>query len=90
MHAEHQAHSRVLPADVCLALPQLDVGVSKLQDAGAVDAAQRGGRVTEQKSSPTNPPKVVNRLPPPDSHSGELHIPRVSDNQNAMPRGWIF
>lgn len=39
--AEHQPHPGVLPPDVRLALAQLDVGVSQLQDPGAVDAVRR-------------------------------------------------
>lgn len=37
--AEDQPHARVLPPDVRLPLAELDVRVSELQDAGAVDAA---------------------------------------------------
>lgn len=39
VHAEHQPHTRVLPPDVRLAFPQLDVRVPQLQDPRAVDAA---------------------------------------------------
>lgn len=38
VHPENHPHPRVLAPDVRLALPQLDVRVPKLQDAGAVDA----------------------------------------------------
>ena len=41
---EHHPHLRVLPPDVRLAFLQLDVGVPKLQDAGAVDAVGQGTR----------------------------------------------
>lgn len=44
VHAEHQANTRVLPAHVRLALPQLDVGVPELQDPDTVDSA--GGTKT--------------------------------------------
>ena len=40
MHPEHQANARVLPADVRLPLPQLDVRVAELEDAGAVDTVR--------------------------------------------------
>lgn len=39
VHAEDEAHARVLAADVGLALAQLDVRVAQLQDPRAVDAA---------------------------------------------------
>ena len=39
VHSEHQPHARVLPPDVRLAFPQLNVRVPQLQDPGAVDAA---------------------------------------------------
>lgn len=42
VHAEHKADAGVFPADVCLALPQLDVGVPELQDPGAVDSVRTG------------------------------------------------
>lgn len=41
VHTKHKADAGVLPADVRLALPQLDVGVPELQDPGAVDSARR-------------------------------------------------
>lgn len=44
VHAEHQAHPRVLAADVGLALAQLDVRVAQLQDPRAVDAATHRAR----------------------------------------------
>lgn len=40
VNAEHQAHSSVLPSDVCFSFPQLDVGVPQLQDSSAVDSEQ--------------------------------------------------
>lgn len=48
VHTEHQADPGVFPTHVCLALPQLNVGVSELQDAGAVDSVGRkeGGGAT--------------------------------------------
>lgn len=42
VHAEHQTDTRVLPTDICFALPQLDVGVPELQDPDTVDSV-RGG-----------------------------------------------
>lgn len=41
MHTKHQADSGVFPTHVCLALPQLNVGVSELQDPGAVNSVGR-------------------------------------------------
>lgn len=38
---EHHPHPRVLPPDVRLSFLQLDVGVTQLQDAGAVDATRK-------------------------------------------------
>lgn len=38
---EHNSHPGVLPPDVRLALPELDVGVPQLQDPGAVDAVEK-------------------------------------------------
>lgn len=35
--AKHQTHTSVFPSDVCLTIPQLDVGVSQLQDAYTVN-----------------------------------------------------
>lgn len=43
VHTEHQTDTRVLPADVRLALPQLDVGVPELQDPDTVDSERVGG-----------------------------------------------
>ena len=40
VHPEHHPDPRVLPADVRLPLPELDVRVAELQDAGAVDAVR--------------------------------------------------
>lgn len=37
MGTKHQADTSVLPADVRLPFPQLNVGVSQFEDAGAVD-----------------------------------------------------
>lgn len=39
MHPEHQPHPCVLPPDVRLAFPQLNVRVPKLQDPRTVNAA---------------------------------------------------
>lgn len=41
VHTEHKTNAGVFPTDVCLALPQLDVGVPELQDPGAVDSVRR-------------------------------------------------
>lgn len=62
MHPEHQPHPRVLPADVRLTFPQLNVGISQLQDPGTVDAARRlktlltTDHLSEQERSSTRPP----------------------------------
>ena len=40
VHPEHQAHAGVLPPDVRLPFPQLDVGVPELQDPGTVDSVE--------------------------------------------------
>lgn len=67
MHPENQPHPRVLPADVRLAFPQLDVRVPQLQDPRTVNAARRlrtplrTDHVGEQARSPTKPPKSVNQ-----------------------------
>lgn len=42
VHAEHETNAGVLPTDVRLALPQLDVSVPELQDPGAVDSVRPG------------------------------------------------
>ena len=42
MHPEHQANARVLPADVRLAVPLLDVGIAQLEDPSAVDPVGGG------------------------------------------------
>lgn len=41
VHAKHKANAGVFPTDVCLALPQLDVGVPELQDPSTVDSVRR-------------------------------------------------
>lgn len=41
VHTKHKTNAGVFPTDVCLALPQLDVGVPELQDPGAVDSVRR-------------------------------------------------
>lgn len=46
VHTEHQTDTRVLPADVRLALPQLDVGVPELQDPDTVDSVRVGARTS--------------------------------------------
>lgn len=63
VHPEDQPDARVLPADVRLALAQLDVGVPQLQDARAVDAAGRvktpfktEDPLSKQGGLPTGPP----------------------------------
>ena len=67
VHSEHQPHPRVLPADVRLPFPQLDVGVPKLQDPRAIDAARRWrtplrtDHFSEETRSPTKPPCSVHR-----------------------------
>lgn len=38
VHTKHKTNTGVFPANVCLALPQLDVGVSELQDPSAVNS----------------------------------------------------
>lgn len=45
VHTEHQANTRVLPAHIRLALPQLDVGVPELQDPDTVDSVRGGTHV---------------------------------------------
>lgn len=47
VHTEHEANAGVLPTDVRLALPQLDVGVPQLQDPYAVDSV-RGRKYVSQ------------------------------------------
>lgn len=46
VHTEHQTDTRVLPTDVRLALPQLDVGVPELQDPDTVDSVREGARTS--------------------------------------------
>lgn len=46
MHTEHKTNSGVFPTDVCLALPQLDVGVSEFQDPSTVDSGRRNKYVS--------------------------------------------
>lgn len=46
VHTEHQTDTRVLPTDVRLALPQLDVGVPELQDPDTVDSVRVGARTS--------------------------------------------
>lgn len=59
VHPENQPHPCVLPADVRLPLPQLDVSISELQDPRTVDAAGRletplrAKCLREQERSPT-------------------------------------
>lgn len=61
VHPEHEPHPRVLPADVRLALAQLDVGVAEFQDPRTVDAAGRWTApfirdpLNEQDRSATDP-----------------------------------
>lgn len=43
VNSEDQPHPGVLPPDVCLPFPQLDVRVSELQDPGTVNAAGNKG-----------------------------------------------
>lgn len=50
VHTKHQTNAGVFPTDVCLALPQLDVGVPELQDPGAVDSVRRGKYVSKTDS----------------------------------------
>lgn len=52
VHAEHHAHTSVLPSDVRLALPELDVWVTELEDAGAIDAAagQKGSHLETKRN----------------------------------------
>lgn len=40
VHTEHKTNTGVFPTDVCLALPQLDVGVPELQDPSTVDSVR--------------------------------------------------
>lgn len=61
VHTKHQADSGVFPTHVCLALPQLNVGISELQDPGAVNSVGRreqsepnGERGTKFKQETTN------------------------------------
>lgn len=62
VHSENKPHTRVLSPDVCLAFPQLNVGISKLQDSRTVDATRRvrgpftTNHLGEQEWSPTKPP----------------------------------
>ena len=42
VHPKHQANARVLPADVRLAVPLLNVGVPQLEDPSAVDPVGGG------------------------------------------------
>jgi len=51
VHPEHHPHTRVLPADVRLALPQLDVRVAELQDARAVDAEEPESRTVRSSTT---------------------------------------
>lgn len=52
VHTEHQANTRVLPAHVRLALPQLDVCVPELQDPDTVDSGRGGARTCEGTTLP--------------------------------------
>jgi len=52
---EHHADSRVLASDIRLALPQLDVGVPQLEDAGAVDTARAEGGTGVEQMAPYAP-----------------------------------
>lgn len=64
VHPENQPHSRVLPADVRLSFPQLNVCISQLQDSRTVNAARRlktpftTEHLSEQERSPTKPPQL--------------------------------
>lgn len=46
VHAEHEANPSVFSPDVRLALPQLDVSVSQLQDPGTVDSVGRNKHIS--------------------------------------------
>lgn len=48
---EHHPHPGVLPPDVRLSFPELDVGVTQLQDAGAVDAVEEKTRSGQSEVS---------------------------------------
>lgn len=45
VHAKHDADSGVFPTHVCLAFPQLNVGVSELQDPGTVNSVLGGQKL---------------------------------------------
>lgn len=95
VHSENEPHTRVLSPDVCLAFPQLNVGISKLQDSRTVDATRRmrspftTNHLSELEWSPTKPPSSVSHIILPSAQMGKLQCTDKYFSREFTPRwGW--